>query len=101
MDTSIEKKDGRATVSLSGRFDIMSNLAFRNATKPLLADGEVSTLVIDFAKVQFVDSSGLGLLLLLREQAQAAGKDIILAHCGPDLQRVLSIAQFNKIFRLE
>ena len=101
MEVVIERNSGRAVVRLAGRFDVKGNLTFRNATKPLLAAAGVDTLVVDFAEVPFVDSSALGLLLLLREQAQEVAKHVILTHCGPDLQRVLSVARFNTMFRIE
>lgn len=101
MEIVIERISGRAVVRLDGRFDVTGNLTFRNATRPLLSATEVDTVVVDFDKVPFVDSSALGLLLLLREQAQGAGKHVVLKHCGPDLQRVLSVAHFTTMFRIE
>lgn len=101
MDVKIEKTNGRAVINLDGRFDIKSNVTFRNATKPLLEDAGLDAIVVDFARVPFVDSSALGLLLLLRAQAQEAKKDVFLTHCGADLQKVLSIAQFHRMFSIE
>ena len=101
MDITTEIIGGRASVHLVGRFDLKTNLDFRNATKPLLAATDVDTLVVDFAQVGFADSSALGLLLLLREQALVAGKKVILANCGNALQKTLAIAQFNRLFTIE
>lgn len=101
MEIVTEKQRGRAVVRLDGRFDFRSGMAFRHATKPLLAAADVDTLVVDFARVSFVDSSALGLLLLLRAQAEDERKEVVLAHSSPALQKVLSVAQFHRIFRLE
>lgn len=101
MNVTIEKDDGRAVLYLSGRFDVMSNVEFRDATKPLLSENDWDTLAIDFTDVPFVDSSGLGSLLLLREQMQTAGKGLVLTRCGEELRHVLDVAQFAKIFCIE
>lgn len=101
MEVTIEKSGAQAHARLAGRFDIASTLTFRNAIKPLLSDGEIETMTVDFGQVSFMDSSALGMLLLLREQANGARKDVVLSHCNPDLQRVLSMAQFHRIFRIE
>ena len=101
MDVTIEKSGAKGLAHLAGRFDIGSSLAFRNAIKSLLHDGEVETMTVDFREVSFMDSSALGMLLLLREQAQQAHKDVVLSSCNADLQRVLSLAQFHRIFRIE
>lgn len=101
MAINIEKINGRAVIRMEGRFDLHSILDFRNTVRPLLTDPEAETLVVDFSHVSFVDSSALGILLLLREQAEEKHKSVVLTHCGPDLQRVLSISQFNRLFRIE
>jgi anti-anti-sigma factor len=101
MDISIESADGRTTLRLAGRFDTQNSLALRNAAKPLLGAEDVSALVIDLEQVSFIDSSGLGLLLLLREQATAVGKSIILSRCSPEVMKVLSITQFHRLFTMQ
>lgn len=101
MQVAIDRQDGRVEVKLSGRFDLTGNLTFRNATRPLLNDASVKTILIDFRQVSYLDSTALGLLLLLREQAVAANKELVLTHCGPELTRVLSISQFHRLFRIE
>lgn len=101
MDVVIEKSADRVLVRLVGRFDMKSTLTFRNAIKPLLGDSGVATVAVDFDQVPFMDSSALGMLLLLREQALGAKKNVVLNRCGPDLRRVLAVAQFDKMFRIE
>lgn len=101
MDISIETAADRALVRLAGRFDTQSSMALRNAARPLLATPEVSRLTLDLAQVGYIDSSALGLLLLLREQATELGKTVALANCSPDVMRVLSIAHFHKLFPME
>lgn len=101
MDVAVEQTNRSATVRLGGRFDFKSNLAFRNNTRPLLTEPDVDTIVIDFADVPFVDSAALGLLLLLRAQAEDARKHVVLRHCGPELQRILTVARFHLIFHME
>lgn len=97
----IENAGPRATVHLSGRFDFECVLPFRQAVRPVLEDPQAETVVVDFANVTYVDSSGLGILLLLREQAGERSKAVVLARCSSDLQRILAIAQFDRLFRIE
>jgi anti-anti-sigma factor len=101
MDISIETVANRAMAHLAGRFDTQSSIALRNAARALLDAPEVGTLVIDLGQVTYIDSSALGLLLLLREQATEIGKSIVLANPSPDVMRVLSITHFHKLFPME
>lgn len=101
MDIAIATQNGRAVLHLDGRFDFRSSISFRHATRPLLTASEVDTLEVDFDHVSFVDSSALGLLLLLRAQAEENKKEVVISHSSPELRRVLSIAQFDRMFRIE
>lgn len=101
MDVTIERTDAGAKVRLVGRFDINSSMSFRNAIRPLLAEDEGRTLSIDLEQVDFIDSSGLGLLLLVREEAQRGSKNVVLAGCRPRIRKILSVAQFSRLFRIE
>lgn len=101
MNVSSERMGERVCLHLSGSFDFDSNVGFRNAWRPWLKEDEVGCLALDFSEVPCIDSSALGMLLLLRQQAGFAGKRVVLSHCGPDLQKILSIAHFDSLFSIE
>ncbi len=101
MDIQTTIENGRAVLHLDGRFDFKCGISFRHATKPLLETPEINTLELDFDRVSFIDSSALGLLLLLRAQANDIKKEVVLTHSSAELRKVLSIAQFDKMFRIE
>ena len=88
-----------ATIRLDGRFVFSAHRTFRLAIKDLLA-GRCTALEIDFAKVEYVDSAALGMLLLAREELAAVKKTIALIHCGGSVQQVLDVANFQKLFAI-
>lgn len=90
----------RATLKLGGRFDFHSHRDFRAAYESLLETGAVREIVIDFSEVDYLDSSALGMLLLLREKADGAGKSIVLAGLKGAVKQVLDIANFGKLFSI-
>ena len=89
------------TLKLSGRFDFHSHRDFRTAYEKTLETGAVREIVIDFDKVDYLDSSALGMLLLLREKAEAAGKNVLLTGLHGTVRQVLDIANFGKLFRIK
>ena len=101
MQVVVDREGQWARMRLIGRFDLTAHLTFRNATRPLLAEAGLEGIEIDFQKVPYIDSTALGLLLLLRELAQQAGKALVLKNCGPELTRVLTASQFHRLFRIE
>lgn len=88
-----------ASISLRGKFGFSEHREFRQAVKEMLA-ASCTTLEIDFAGVDYLDSSALGSLLLSREEANQAGKAIILVNCRGTVQQVLDIANFQRLFTI-
>ena len=54
--------------------------------------GQVKTLVFDFAGTEFMDSSGIGILLNRYKEMKASGGKTCLYGAGPQVLRVLKIA---------
>jgi anti-anti-sigma factor len=100
MQVNIVKNSGQADMRLSGRFDFNAHREFRGAYEPLIADAEVKTLSVDLAAVEYLDSSALGMLLMLRDKAGAANKALVLANVRGAVKQVLEIANFGKLFKI-
>jgi anti-anti-sigma factor len=89
-----------ATLKLGGRFDFHSHRDFRGAYEKILENGAVREIVVDFGDVDYLDSSALGMLLLLREKAEGRGKSVVLAGMKGTVKQVLDIANFGKLFSI-
>lgn len=98
MQASISKEAGKALIKLSGRFDFNTHREFRGAYEPLVADAEIRSVVVDFANVDYLDSSALGMLLMLRDKLGGAGKEVALSSVRGNVKQVLDIANFGKLF---
>jgi len=72
MEIKHSKSENRTTLSLSGRFDFNVHREFKEAYMAVLNDSVALAIEIDLAAVDYLDSSALGMLLMLRERAQAA-----------------------------
>ncbi len=100
MQASVSKDGAKAVVKLAGRFDFNTHRDFRSACDPLISDNSVLELIIDFENVDYLDSSALGMLLMLRDKASGAGKDISLRNVRGSVKQVLDIANFGKLFKI-
>ncbi len=98
MQIATELVAGKATLKLNGRFDFHSHRDFRTAYESALEQAGVKEIAIDFKDVDYLDSSALGMLLLLREKAEAAGKSVSLVSLQGMVKQVLEIANFGKLF---
>jgi anti-anti-sigma factor len=48
-----------------------------------------------------MDSSALGMLLLMHERAQEAGKKVELSKANSTVKQILDIANFGKLFTIQ
>jgi HptB-dependent secretion and biofilm anti anti-sigma factor len=90
--------ENTATLQPNERFDFNSYRQFRETYEPVLANPKVKSIIIDLSHVQYIDSAALGIMLLLRDKARTAGKEIIIANPKGAVKEVLDIANFNKLF---
>ena len=96
--TSEISPDGtKLTIAIKGRFDFAKHQDFRaayegNAHKP------ASSVVVDLKDTTYVDSSALGMLLLLRDHAGGDDADIRVINSNSDVRKILAISNFDKLF---
>ncbi len=100
MLPTVEIEGGVGRVILTGQFDFSSHREFRQVCETLIANPNVRELLIDFQNVVYLDSSALGMLLLLKEKTGAASKSLALINCRDAVKQVLEIACFGKIFTI-
>ncbi len=86
------------TLQLGQCFDFSVHREFHEAC--LGADTAARSYVIDLGEVGRMDSSALGMLLLLREHAGADRADIRIVNAGGELRNTLRVAGFDKLFVL-
>lgn len=99
IDTQVE--GSRARLVLNGRFDFNSHVAFNQSTDSLLNDAGVNELELDFEQVKYIDSSAMGMLLLLNERAKYAAKSITLLNCKGAVAQVLDLSNFHRLFNIK
>ncbi len=88
-------QDGKKlTISIKGRFDFTKHREFRESYE----DKELSAVVVDLKEATYLDSSALGMLLLLRDHAGGDDSDIRVVNCSSDVTKILAISNFDKLF---
>ncbi|HNQ04936.1 MAG TPA: STAS domain-containing protein [Thiobacillaceae bacterium] len=98
MQIARQDETHRVLLRLSGRFDFHCHGDFRRAYEEALETSPASLLVLDFTEVDYLDSSALGMLLLLREKADASEKQIVLSGLQGMVKQILDVANFGKLF---
>ena len=87
------------TIKVSGLFDFGAHQDFREAYER--GGLTPQRFVVDLNDTDYIDSSALGMLLLLRDHAGGDAADIRIIHCNQNVRKVLSISNFEQLFSIE
>jgi anti-anti-sigma factor len=98
LSAQLSEEGGELKITIEGRFDFNIHTDFRNAYRDISPQ---TRFIIDLSQTTFMDSSAIGMLLLLREYAGGKSADIRLVDCSPDICKVLAISNLDKMFVLE
>lgn len=96
LDVSTTRRDDLTVVRLDGELDIYTVAGFRSELDAL--DPAVSRIVIDLSDVTLLDSSGLGALVSLLNQARGGGGQLGLVCPHRRLRRVFEITGLRRAF---
>ena len=95
--TSNASSDGTEfTIKIDGRFDFGVQKDFRSCYEGVTA----KKYIIDMGSTDYMDSSALGMLLMMREHAGGADANITLKNCTSDIKAILSVANFQSLFTI-
>ncbi len=95
MTTSDE--GSKVTIAVAGKFDFQLYDEFCASYAETAGDG--IEYVVDLAETEYLDSSALGMLLLLREHAGGETSSIEIRQATPEVRKILDIANFGKLFK--
>lgn len=87
------------TISIEGRFDFSAHQEFRDCYEQ--ADFEPTSYVVDLNRTTYLDSSALGMLLLLRDHAGGDNAEVKIVNCNRDVKKILTISNFEQLFTIQ
>lgn len=97
---SSESPDGKELViHIKGRFDFSTHQDFRSAYEEV--EDTPESYVVDLREATYLDSSALGMLLLLRDHAGGDSHRVRIVNCNPDVKKILTISNFEQLFTIQ
>lgn len=91
------REGNTVTIHISGHFGFTSYRQFRDAYLPNPAGTQY---VIDLHGAEYMDSSALGMLLVLREHAGGERANIRIERARPEVRQILQTAHFERLFTI-
>ena len=90
-----------AIVSLSGKFLAGSDGPYLRQKVKDFIDAGTKKLIIDFAEVPYIDSTGLGFLAGARVTAQNAAVRMVLSNLNVHVRKILDDVKLSQFFVIE
>ena len=87
-------------VSMSGEFTFTDHAQFKTLVTRLFETKD-APVVIDLSKLEFIDSAGLGMLLLARDEAKKTNRALILRGPSGQVKRMFGVTKFDTLFDVE
>ena len=99
MKIETDDFDGITVVTpLARRLDASVALAFKNEVLAIIQRGD-PRLVLDFSKVDFIDSSCLGALISLLKATSGKG-ELVLSDLNGNISTMFTLTRMDRVFTL-
>jgi anti-anti-sigma factor len=98
ISTQLSADGQELTIAIQGRFDFGAHQEFRDAYERV--EGMPKRYQVDLQGTTYLDSSALGMLLLLRDHAGGDHAQIRLLNCNGDVRKILAISNFEQLFQI-
>lgn len=91
-------RDGeRLMVRMAGELDHCCAQSVRRDLDALIADPSVRALILDFSALQFMDSSGIGVILGRYRQMRDRGGQVAVVHMNRHVARIFHMSGMDRV----
>lgn len=100
MISEVKKINDVMVVELIGSLDVSLQVELKDKLLRTFAENRDGDVVLDFKKVNFIDSSCLGVLVSLTRKLRVNKADIKLVNMTDDVRSIFQITRLDKIFEI-
>lgn len=98
IEGKIDNSTKTLTVNITGDFSLDSKAQFTSSYK---GHRDLKKIIINLSQTNMLDSSGLGLLLLLKDHSDEHDIKVILKSPRGIVKESLTVANINRLFTIE
>lgn len=100
MEYTIQSDSNQRLVNLKGRLTFTDHEQFRKITEAMHEPGSAKC-TLDVSGLEFIDSAGLGLLLLVNEAAKENDISVSIRGAQDQVKKMLEITRFEEMIPIE
>jgi anti-sigma B factor antagonist len=99
VDLDTTARNGYVVVSVEGEIDVYTAPQLRERLIELIDQGYYR-IVVDLSRVEFLDSTGLGVLVGGLKRSRGHDGDLALVCSHPRIMKVFEVTGLNKVFSI-
>ena len=101
MEGKYRVKDGCLTVAMPKELDHHSALRLKAETDMLIGAYHVRRLVFDFSETEFMDSSGIGVIIGRCKSMGFSGGEVAAANMNERVKKIFMVSGLQKLIRVD
>ena len=99
LGLDVTERDGAAILAVSGEVDVATVPRLREQLHGLVAQGS-NRIIVDLDGVDFLDSTGLGVLVGALKRVRSNDGELSLVCTQPRIRKVFEVTGLTKVFSL-
>ncbi|HTT54503.1 MAG TPA: STAS domain-containing protein [Streptosporangiaceae bacterium] len=92
---AVHAVDGTAIIKLTGEVDGSAAAVLTSAYQQAAADGSAQTVVLDFARVDYINSTGIALIVSVLAQARAQRRKVVASGLSEHYREIFDITRLS------
>lgn len=101
MEGKYRVKDGCLTVAMPKELDHHSALGLKAETDMLIGAYHVRRLVFDFSETEFMDSSGIGVIIGRCKSMGFSGGEVAATNMNERVKKIFMVSGLQKLIRVD
>ena len=99
VSSKLSTDNKQLVISIDERFDFSLHQQFRDSYSSVTTKD--LTYILDLRQTEYMDSSALGMILLLKDHVQHYAGQLIISKPSDTVRKILEIAQFQRLMTIE
>lgn len=99
MDIEIKEDDNQVLIIVNGDIEMMTIKTFKQKLFEIGQNVD-KNIEIDLSNVDYIDSSGVGVLISLLKLQKKKGKDLNIQKVSPKVLNVLKLSSLSDVFNI-
>ena len=100
MDYRVERAGNKSTLYMEGQITASDRKNLDLILREVFVSG-VDEVVIDMTELAYIDSIGLGLLIVIRDQAETTSCKVCIVGMQGKVKEILEMASIDRLFEIK